>query len=45
MDALGEAGEYGLDTEGAVSANRFNYLLSQIYGTGDSESECVSDSS
>lgn len=39
MDALGEAGKYGLDTEGVVSANRFNYLLSQLYGAGDSEGE------
>lgn len=40
VDVLGEAGKYGLDGEGVVSAHRFNYLLSQLYIAGDSESEC-----
>ncbi|CAN0129782.1 unnamed protein product [Pylaiella littoralis] len=37
VDILGEARKYGLDPEGVVSANRFNYLLSQLYAAGDSE--------
>lgn len=41
MEALGEAAKYGLDAEGVVSAHRFNYLLSQLYRVGDSESECA----
>lgn len=41
VDILGEARKYGLDPEGVVSANRFNYLLSQLYAAGDSESECI----
>lgn len=41
VDALGEAGKYGLDGEGVVSSHRFNYLLSQLYKAGDSDGECV----
>ncbi|CAM9526973.1 unnamed protein product [Ectocarpus sp. 6 AP-2014] len=37
VDILGEAAKYGLDGEGVVSAHRFNYLLSQLYIAGDSE--------
>ncbi|CAB1119244.1 unnamed protein product [Ectocarpus sp. CCAP 1310/34] len=37
VDVLGEAAKYGLDGEGVVSAHRFNYLLSQLYIAGDSE--------
>ncbi|CAN0416180.1 unnamed protein product, partial [Hapterophycus canaliculatus] len=37
VDALAEAGKYGMDQEGVVSAPRFNYLLSQLYKAGDSE--------
>lgn len=39
VDALGEAGKYGLDAGDVVSANRFNYLLSQLYKAGDSDGE------
>lgn len=39
VDVLGEAAKYGLDGERVVSAHRFNYLLSQLYIAGDSESE------
>ncbi|CAM9735751.1 unnamed protein product [Ectocarpus sp. 12 AP-2014] len=37
VDVLGEAAKYGLDGEGVVSAHCFNYLLSQLYIAGDSE--------
>lgn len=43
MDALDTAEKYGLDGEGVVGAHRFNYLLSQLYRSGDAESEfCAS---
>eukprot|EP00903_Cladosiphon_okamuranus_P020599 g18909.t1 len=37
VDVLREAGKYGLDGEGVVSAHRFNYLLSQLYKAGDAD--------
>lgn len=39
VDALAEAGKYGMDQEGVVSANHFNYLLSQLYIAGDTDGE------
>ena len=41
MDALERAEKYGLDGEGVVGGHRFNYLLSQLYRSGDTESECI----
>eukprot|EP00752_Nemacystus_decipiens_P009862 g8799.t1 len=37
VEALREAGKYGLDREGVVTARRFNYLLSQLYKAGNSD--------
>ncbi|CAM9224242.1 unnamed protein product [Ascophyllum nodosum] len=38
VHALEEAEKYGLHEESVVSANRFNYLLSQLYKAGDEDS-------
>lgn len=37
VNALGEAGKYGLDEEHVVGPNRFNFLLGHLYKAGDEE--------
>lgn len=39
VDALAKAEKYGLDTVGAITPKRFNYLLSQLYRAGDTDSK------
>ena len=36
---MDKAEKYGLEQWDVVGANRFNYLLSQLYRAGDTESE------
>lgn len=40
---MGRAEKYGLEQWDVVGANRFNYLLSQLYRAGDAESELGCD--